>query len=371
MDRRAGARAGRLCVGAGGAHRADRRDDGRRARRDGAGAFGHPAASMAEKIGRAGSARSGGSNGRTGRWRWRSPRRIRRACAGRNSAPPGATSWPSGSYAEATFDMLQFGLRLGSRPRQMVTTTPRPIPLVRRLLDDPETVVTRARTIGQCGDARGGVPYASGGALRAARGSGGRSSTAELIEDRADALWQRAHAGGVPRGGGAGAEAHRGGGRPAGRVGRATRTPAASWRRGSTPTAAATCWRTPASQGLTPARWARRVVDLYHRLEADRIVAEVNQGGDMVEAVIRQAGRERADREGAGDRGENCSAPSRSRRSTSRGRCSHVGAFPELEDEMCDFALGGLSSRALAGPARRAGLGAVGADADRRRGSRG
>ena len=39
-------------------------------------------------------------------------------------------------HAEATFDMLQFGLRLGSRPRQMVTTTPRPIPLVRRLLDD-------------------------------------------------------------------------------------------------------------------------------------------------------------------------------------------------------------------------------------------
>ena len=40
---------------------------------------------------------------------------------------------------------------------------------------------------------------------------------------------------------------------------------------------------------LSPARWAKRAVDLYHRLEADRIVAEVNQGGEMVEAVIRQA----------------------------------------------------------------------------------
>ena len=42
------------------------------------------------------------------------------------------------------------------------------------------------------------------------------------------------------------------------------------------------CWPTRTGQGLTPARWARRAVDLYHRLEADRIVAEVNQGGDMV-----------------------------------------------------------------------------------------
>ncbi len=48
--------------------------------------------------------------------------------------------------AEAAFDMLQFGLRLGARPRSLVTTTPRPIPLIRRLLSDPRTVVTRART---------------------------------------------------------------------------------------------------------------------------------------------------------------------------------------------------------------------------------
>ena len=50
-------------------------------------------------------------------------------------------------YAEATWDMLQFGLRLGERPRQVVTTTPRPIPLLKRLLADAETVTTRARTI--------------------------------------------------------------------------------------------------------------------------------------------------------------------------------------------------------------------------------
>ena len=49
-------------------------------------------------------------------------------------------------HVDATFDMLQFGLRLGQRPRQLITTTPRPIPLIKRLIADPRTAVTRAST---------------------------------------------------------------------------------------------------------------------------------------------------------------------------------------------------------------------------------
>ncbi|MGG7381371.1 hypothetical protein ACQ7B2_22380, partial [Escherichia coli] len=48
--------------------------------------------------------------------------------------------------AEATFDMLQFGLRLGARPRQVITTTPRPIALLKRLIADPATALARAGT---------------------------------------------------------------------------------------------------------------------------------------------------------------------------------------------------------------------------------
>ena len=97
------------------------------------------------------------------------------------------------------------------------------------------------------------------------------------------------------------------------------------------------------AERLSPARWAKRAVDLFHRLEADRIVAEVNQGGEMVEAVIRQADADvpvetvRA-RRGKYLRAEPVAAL------YEQGRVRHVGAFPELEDEMCDFALGGLSS---------------------------
>ena len=57
--------------------------------------------------------------------------------------------------------MLQFGLRLGDRPRQMVTTTPRPLPLLKRLLADPATVVTRAATRDNAGNLRRGFSTAS------------------------------------------------------------------------------------------------------------------------------------------------------------------------------------------------------------------
>ena len=95
--------------------------------------------------------------------------------------------------------------------------------------------------------------------------------------------------------------------------------------------------------GLSPQGWALKAIALWRRLNADALVAEVNFGGDMVRAVI-----------GAADR----SVPVMTVRATrgkylraepvaqlyEQGRVKHVGAFPALEDEMCDFGLDGLSS---------------------------
>jgi phage terminase large subunit-like protein len=95
--------------------------------------------------------------------------------------------------------------------------------------------------------------------------------------------------------------------------------------------------------GLSPQAWAVKAIALWRRLQADALVAEVNFGGDMVRAVI-----------GAADR----SVPVITVRATrgkyvraepvaqlyEQGRVKHVGAFPRLEDEMCDFGLDGLSS---------------------------
>ena len=78
------------------------------------------------------SASASNSSGRAARSRSCSRRKIPMACADRSSMPPGATSSPNGGAREETWDMLQLALRLGENPRQLVTTTPRPIPLLRQ-----------------------------------------------------------------------------------------------------------------------------------------------------------------------------------------------------------------------------------------------
>ena len=95
--------------------------------------------------------------------------------------------------------------------------------------------------------------------------------------------------------------------------------------------------------GLTPPAWAAKAAALYRRLDADALVVEVNQGGEMAASVIRTV-----------DPG----APVTSVRATrgkflraepvavlyAQGRVRHAGVFPALEDELCDFGPGGLSS---------------------------
>lgn len=94
-------------------------------------------------------------------------------------------------HADACFDMLQFGLRLGEGPRQLLTTTPKPVPLVRRLMSDPAFTVTRMPT-------RDNVEHLASGFMAALEARYGGSRLArqeldgELIDDRPDALWTRA-----------------------------------------------------------------------------------------------------------------------------------------------------------------------------------
>ena len=118
-------------------------------------------------------------------------------------------------YAEAAFDMLQFGLRLGERPRQVITTTPRPIALIKRLVADPKTAVTRAATVA---NARNLAPAFLDVVVSRYAGTklGRQELDGEIVEERADALWSRAMHRELPRRGGAAARAHRGGGRSAG-----------------------------------------------------------------------------------------------------------------------------------------------------------
>jgi phage terminase large subunit-like protein len=244
-------------------------------------------------------------------------------------------------HAEATFDMLQFGLRLGERPRQVVTTTPRPIALLKKLIADPSTALTRAGTIANAFNL---APAFVEHVLTRYGGTriGRQEIDGEIVEERADALWTRA-----------GLESCRvAAAPPLLRIVVAV-DPPASAKKGADACGIVAAGRAEdgtiyviedaSIAGLSPQGWALKAVALWRKLEADSLVAEVNQGGDMVKAVIGEADREvpvlsvRATR-GKWHRAEPVS------QLYEQGRVKHAGVFPALEDEMCDFGLDGLSS---------------------------
>jgi phage terminase large subunit-like protein len=243
--------------------------------------------------------------------------------------------------AEEVFDMLQFGLRLGDHPRQLITTTPRPVPLLKRLLADPRSVVTRVRTLDN--HAHLAPDFLQTVVSRYAGTRLGRQELdGELIEDRADALWTRsmieaARAPSAP---------------PLARIVVAVDPPAASHRRADRCGIIAAGMDTDglvhvladATIGAArPAEWALAAVALYHRVEADMLVAEVNQGGDMVAAVIAEADRAVPVRRVRATRGKYLRAAPVAQL-YEQGRVRHVGCFPDLEDEMCSFGPGGLEN---------------------------
>ena len=247
-------------------------------------------------------------------------------------------------YAADAWDMLQFCLRLGDRPRQAVTTTPRPIPLLKRLIADPATAISRARTEANAANLAPSFLSAVVGRYRGTR-LGRQELDGELIEDRPDALWQR----------GALDAARLGKAPPLARIVVAVDPPVTSGARGrrlrhrrgraAPRMAAPSCWPTPRRKGAAPLEWARTAVRLYESLDADCIVAEVNQGGELVAQMLRQVSPGVPVRMVRATRGKFLRAEPVAAL-YERGLVAHVGMWPELEDQMCDFGPAGLSNGA-------------------------
>lgn len=101
-----------------------------------------------------------------------------------------------------------------------------------------------------------------------------------------------------------------------------------------------------ASMNGTPEQWARAAVTLYHKVSADRLVAEANQGGEMVTAVLRQVDRGVSVRLVHATRGKQVRAEPVSA-IYEQGRAHHVGQFRLLEDELCQWEPGGESPNRL------------------------
>ncbi|MEM0907085.1 MAG: terminase family protein [Pseudomonadota bacterium] len=245
--------------------------------------------------------------------------------------------WP---HPETVWDMLQFGLRLGTRPRQVVTTTPRPVPLLKALMADERTAVTTMATSDNAANLAPGFLDVVVARYEGTR-LGRQELDGELIEDRDDALWRRDHI----------EDARVMEPVDLSRVVVAVDPPASSGAR------SAACGIVAAGLGVdgkayiladqtlaraTPQAWADRAVGLYHALDADALIAEVNQGGEMVETVVREADPEvpvtavRATR-GKWTRAEPVALL------YAQGRVKHVGVHAELEDQMCNFVPAGTS----------------------------
>lgn len=248
-------------------------------------------------------------------------------------------AWPNG---EAVWDNLQLGLRLGARPRCVATTTPRPVPLVERLVAG-EAVVTRATT------AANQAFLAPGFVDAVTRKYGGtalgrQELNGELISDPDGALWTRSTL-----------DQYRVSCAPERfedlivAVDPAATSGARSDLCGiivAGVTQTAGCGRhayvlqDASVHRLRPADWGCRVAALVAETGASRVVAESNQGGEMVEAVLSGAGCDvpiclRHARLGKHARAMPVAAL------YSRGKVHHVGVLLDLENEMCSFGAAG------------------------------
>ncbi len=233
-----------------------------------------------------------------------------------------------------TWDQLQFGLRLGKHPRQVVSTTPRPTKQLREMMADPRTAVTRGRTLDNASNLAGAF-IATIQAKYAGTRLGRQEMDAEILDDNPGALWHR-----VPM-----LDAHRVQNLPELRRIVVAVDPAVTSNEDSDETGIVVCALGADGRGYvledltckqSPAAWARIVIDAYHKWHADRIVAEGNNGGDLIESVMRSIDanvsytRVHA-RRGKFARAEPVAAL------YEQGRISHVGAFPQLEDELCEY----------------------------------
>ena len=244
-------------------------------------------------------------------------------------------------HDEAAWNMLAFALRLGTNPRVVITTTPRPTALLKRLLADAANAVTRSATA----DNRAHLARSFWTDIVTRYGGtrlGRQELDGELIDDDPDALFRREK---IEEGRVAAAPELL-------RIVVAVDPPASHGRKsnacgivcvGLASDGRAYVLEDCSVHGARPAIWAERVVALYHGRNADRIVAEVNQGGAMVEQVLREVDPALAFRGVHATRGKQARAEPVAAL-YEQGRVRHVGVFPELEDEMCSAIRAGIRS---------------------------
>jgi phage terminase large subunit-like protein len=256
-------------------------------------------------------------------------------------------------HMQESWDQLMFGLRLGEHPRVLVTTTPRPLPLIKKLVSDPDNAVTRGSTLDNAANLAAPTLKALYETYANTR-LGRQELEGEILGDIPGALWSRENI-------------------DENRVKEAPEDleqvfvavdPAASSHEGSDENGIVVVGMARDRDGYArgyvledasmkgpPEEWAKTAVRMYRKWQADKIIAEANQGGDMVAAVIKAKDRAvpvklvRATR-GKVIRAEPISAL------YEQSRIHHVGMFPRLEDQMCEFSIDNVRNNSTGSPDR-------------------
>lgn len=241
-------------------------------------------------------------------------------------------------YPEA-WDQLMFGLRLGQHPQVVATTTPKPVRLIRGLVAREDVVVQRGATF----DNAANLSPAALAQLEAryvGTTMGRQELYGELLEQIPGALWtrdmiERSRVASAPQ---------------LQRIVVAV-DPAVTSGEEADETGIVVVGLAgdqlyvldDASGRYAPEAWARRVIELRNEWEADRVVAEVNQGGDLVQSVLRAVDRNVPLRMVRAARGKRARAEPVSAL-YEQGKVHHVGGFDVLEDQLCTWAGDTLSS---------------------------
>lgn len=256
-------------------------------------------------------------------------------------------------YMSDTWDQLQFGLRLGAHPQVLVTTTPRPLPLIKRLMADEDTTVTRGATLDNKANLASNTVkqlYERYGGTRLGR----QELDGEILGDIPGALWNRDTIDAdriyeVPK--------------DLERVYVAV-DPAVSNTENSDEHGIIVVGLARDKDGYqhgyiledgtlrgNPEDWARKAVGLYRTWAADKIIAEKNQGGLMVESTIKAVDRSVPVELVHASRGKIVRAEPISAL-YEQGRVHHIGRFDLLEDQMCMFSIDNVRNESNGSPDR-------------------
>lgn len=241
-----------------------------------------------------------------------------------------------------TFDQLMFGLRLGTSPRCIITTTPKPSKIIKNLMARDDVHTHRGSTFDNAANL---APQALEALKERYAGTnlGRQELYAEILDDTEGALWNHKQL-----------EQSRVAKEDVPEMQRVIVAidPAVTNNEGSDETGIVVAGLgvdnryyilDDRSGRMSADNWARVSIDLYYKFEADRIVAEVNNGGDLVERLIRTI-----------DTGVPYTPVTASRGKMVRAepiaalyeqqKVSHVGAYPQLEEQLCTFTLGSKTS---------------------------